>query len=288
MTFSDSVKKELAGLQVKNLCCRRALAAGIAYGAGESEEGLTVASGSGEVTAFAEKMISERFKNDAGTMKITRNGAQKETLIFSGKAVRELAEAGNVGNEIKCQNCAASFLRGVFITSATVSDPRSASYHAEFVLPDAVRARTIYGLLSEHGFTPKIVNRKYGTGLYFKDSEKIEGLLVLLGANNAAFSLMNCKIERTIRNDENRATNCVAQNIAKTVSASRKQVDDILKLMACGRFEALPYDVRVTAKLRIDNPEASLTELAALHKPKISKSGLNHRLKKIALEAGKN
>ncbi len=98
---------------------------------------------------------------------------------------------------------------------------------------------------------------------------------------------MNCKIERTIRNDENRATNCVTQNISRTVSASRRQVDDILKLMESGRLQMLPYDIRVTAKLRLDNPEASLGELAELHIPKLSKSGLNHRLKKIAAEANK-
>jgi DNA-binding protein WhiA len=288
MSYSDSVKKELAGEPVKNTCCRRALAAGIIYGAEESAAGFSVTSGSGEVTALVGKLIAERFHTELSTKKFNRNGEEKETLTFSSKPAAALAASGDVEGEIKCQGCEAAFLRGVFIASATLSDPRSSSYHAEFVLPDAPRARAVYGLLARLGHAPKIINRKYGTGLYFKDSEKIEELLVLLGANSAAFGLMNCKIERTIRNDENRATNCVAQNIAKTVSASRRQVEDILKLMANGRLDSMPYDVRVTAKLRVENPEVSLSELAALHKPKISKSGLNHRLEKIAAEAEKD
>jgi DNA-binding protein WhiA len=287
MSYSDSVKKELAFETVKNTCCRRALAAGIVYGAEESDAGFTVKSGSGEATALIGKMIAERFHTEPGIKKFSRNGEEKAILTFSSKSASALTASGDIEGEMKCQGCGAAFLRGVFIASATLSDPHSSSYLAEFVLPDATRARAVYGLLARLGHAPKIINRKYGTGLYFKDSEKIEELLVLLGANSAAFGLMNCKIERTIRNEENRATNCVAQNIAKTVSASRRQVEDILKLMASGRLDAMPYDVRVTAKLRVENPEASLSELAALHKPKISKSGLNHRMEKIAAEAEK-
>lgn len=195
--------------------------------------------------------------------------------------------AENISSPDLEKDRAVAFVRGVFVAAGTVSDPASSSYHAEFILPDAARARAVYTLLAQLGSIPKIINRKNGTGLYFKSSDAIEELLVKLGATGAAFRLINCKIERTLRNNENRATNCVARNISKTVTASRRQVDDIEKLSALGLLEGLPFDLRVTAKLRLENPEASLAELAELHRPTISKSGLNHRLKKISDEADK-
>ena len=109
----------------------------------------------------------------------------------------------------------------------------------------------------------------------------------MLGATNAAFELMNCKIERTIRNEENRATNCVARNISRSVEASRRQIEEIETLVTSGRIDTLPYDLKVTARLRLENPESSLTELALMHVPPISKSGLNHRLQKLSNESKK-
>ena len=101
------------------------------------------------------------------------------------------------------------------------------------------------------------------------------------------FTVADSKIQKEIRGNENRATNCVATNISKSVNASGKQIDAILKLKERGRFEYLPDDLRITAELRLSNNEASLSELAELHIPPISKSGLNHRLSKLIDEAEK-
>ena len=88
-----------------------------------------------------------------------------------------------------------------------------------------------------------------------------------------------------MRNNENRATNCVAKNIEKTISAATRQMEAIDKLMEVGRLEALPESLRTTAMVRYRNPDATLDELVRLHEPPISKSGLNHRLKKLLDEA---
>lgn len=280
MSFTSDIKNELIRLVPKSTCCRRALADGLAFCA-ETVDGIStvsIGSGGADVAAFAAKMLRERLNTDIRCVKTGR------TSRLSFKAA---VNDDDLEPHVRCQNCETCFLRGVFLAAATVSNPRASSYHAELSIPDAGRARTVYRILSEHGCTPKIINRTSGTGLYFKSGEAIEELLVLLGANSAAFELMNCKIERTIRNEENRATNCVASNILKTVDASRKQIDDIETLAAAGRLETMPFDIRITAKLRLENPEASLAELALLHKPPISKSGLNHRLEKISEEAQK-
>ena len=99
--------------------------------------------------------------------------------------------------------------------------------------------------------------------------------------------IMNLRIERDIRNQENRATNCVTKNIEKSVSASAKQMDAIEKLILSGMLAQLPETIRITARLRAENPDASLEELRNLHVPPITKSGLNHRLQKILAEADK-
>ena len=289
MTYTDIVKQELSGLPVKNACCRRALAEGLAYGAAQTPEGVfTISAGSPKTAEFIEKMLRDHPRVVFVARQVGGRSSMKIILTITPAPDSESKAGDQPPLEERCPGCATTFLRGVFLACATLSNPHSASYHAEFVTHSARRARGIYRLLTQIGCMPKIINRKNATGLYFKDSELIEELLVKLGATQAAFDLMNCKIERAIRNDENRATNCVAKNIARTVSASRRQIEDIRRLAESGRLEAMPYDIRVTAKLRLENPEASLAELAALHKPPISKSGLNHRLEKIAHEAAKD
>ena len=113
----------------------------------------------------------------------------------------------------------------------------------------------------------------------------ISDILYFLGAVGPSFEYANAGIEKEIRNNENRATNCVTKNIYKSVSASKKQIDAIEKLIATHKFDALPEELKQTALIRLENEEASLMELALMHNPPISKSGLNHRLKKICEEA---
>ena len=97
--------------------------------------------------------------------------------------------------------------------------------------------------------------------------------------------LMNVRFERQLRGEENRATNCLTKNISKTVTAAMRQVDAIRALRRSGRLSGLPAGVQETAALREENPEVSLEELCALHNPPITKSGLNHRLKRLLEEA---
>ena len=106
-----------------------------------------------------------------------------------------------------------------------------------------------------------------------------------MGSQHMIFEIINNRIEREIRNNENRATNCVAKNIEKSVSAAARQIEAIGLLMKTGRFERLSEGLRVTAMVRYHNPDATLDELVELHEPPISKSGLNHRLKKLLEEA---
>jgi DNA-binding protein WhiA len=163
-----------------------------------------------------------------------------------------------------------------------VNDPQK-NYHLEFSLPAAMEERlsALYAFMLRNGFTPKRVSRSTRNGIYFKGNGVISDVLYWIGAVKAGFDFANGCIEKDIRNYENRATNCVATNISKSVGASQKHIAAIRRLERAGQLQALPDELYETAILRLLHEDATLSELALLHQPPISKSGLNHRLQKI-------
>ena len=178
-----------------------------------------------------------------------------------------------------CDSCRSAFLRGSFLALGTVNDPHK-SFHMEWKLAPA-RARLLSAVLSDQGYPPRMITRTEYVGVYYKDSAAIEDLITLMGSSTVLFEVINSRIERDIRNNENRATNCVARNIEKTIAAATRQMEAINRLVETGKLASLPASLQETAALRYANPDASLDELVTLHSPSISKSGLNHRLKKI-------
>ena len=128
---------------------------------------------------------------------------------------------------------------------------------------------------------PRKIQRGAKHCLYYKNNGAILDFLYCIGSNHSGLYMANSFIERDIRNNENRATNCVARNISRSVFASQKQLGAIEKLMETGKLDALPEELQYTARLRAENDSASMSELAALHEPPISKSGLNGRLQKL-------
>jgi len=181
---------------------------------------------------------------------------------------------------MRCENCVRCFLRGVFLACGTVGDPAK-QYHLEMVLPDAPSAEDLVQLIEKMGISPKRTIRRGHDLIYLKDNESISDFLSLIGAQNAVFAIINEKIRKEIRNDANRRTNCDAANINKAITAAMIQLEAIQILKDNGQLGNLPKELNETAILRDENPDATLQELAALHHPPITKSGVNHRLKKI-------
>ena len=128
---------------------------------------------------------------------------------------------------------------------------------------------------------PGITSRGGKFSVFYKNNSAIEDVLTVIGANKTLFEFLDSYVEKDLRNYENRATNCVTSNIAKSVMASSAQVDAIEALIATGAFEELSKDIQATAALKLANPSLTLSELAEIHIPPITKSGLNHRIKKI-------
>lgn len=287
MSFSSTVKQELIEIPVKSICCRRAFLYGALLGAKWQDGKVIFCTDTENIAVYISKLIRECFGKDADMSHGVYVGRQRYTLTFESARAERILQASEMGKQAlleaigkTCVHCVTVFLRGAFVSLGTVSEPAN-SYHAEFSFSSEARAECLDGLLAELGIPCRRIIRKNKIGLYYKSSSAIEELFAEMGASRAVFDLVNAKIEREIRNNENRATNCDARNIARAVEASQKQTSAIIRLMDCGMLDSLDEDLRKTAELRIEHGEASLSELAALHEPPISKSGLNHRLSKL-------
>ncbi len=284
MSFADAVREELCEITVRSVCCRHALTDGLLIRAeGENGRDFSVRYRSEPVATLASAMIKRTYGISPESEMTGACGHRYYDLRFSspaiGKRLRHCRESGNLV-EAKCESCRASFLRGVFLAAGTVNDPQK-SFHLEFLMPNEALAVSFSVFLCELGYPPKTIRRAGGIGVYIKSSAGVEELIGLAGAQHTVFDIINNRIEREIRNNENRATNCVAKNIEKTISAATVQMEAINLLMEHGRLERLPESLQESARLRYQNPDATLDELAAMHPATISKSGLNHRLAKI-------
>lgn len=176
--------------------------------------------------------------------------------------------------------CKNAFIRGILLTGGYASSPDK-SYHLEIVTSHYHVARQTATLLSEMGIAAGYVLRRGNHVLYFKDSSTIEEVLTMAGAPNAAIEIMVKKVERDFNNKINRQVNCETANLDKTIAAAAVHIDAIKKLEKADKLSTLPAALQETARLRIEFPELSLTELCKLHNEDISRPGLNNRLKKL-------
>lgn len=177
-------------------------------------------------------------------------------------------------------NAASAFLKGAFLIGGSVTNPYSA-YHLELVTHYYQLNKEIMDYLLTIGFSFKSVMRKSHYVIYLKDSTEIERFLYVLGAKQAAFDLVNAKIYKQVQNDNNRLNNCEGYNRDKTMDKSILQLKAIEKIKSLDQMICLSEDLREVAKLRTDNPYASLSQLQSISGGKFSKAGLSRRLKKI-------
>ena len=177
--------------------------------------------------------------------------------------------------------CRTAFLRGAMLAGGSVSDPAK-SYHMEISTTHAFVAREARVLMWEDlGFYPKTATRGGGHLLYLKQSDQISDLLTYLGAPIAAMGIMEAKLEKELNNKVNRRCNCDDANTSKVVEAAQEQLSAIRTLKEQGILERLPQKLLQAAVAREQHPEASLSELATMMEPPISKPAMNHRLKKL-------
>ena len=173
-----------------------------------------------------------------------------------------------------------AFFRGAFLAGGSVTDPKK-GYHLELTTSHQNVSREMLALMREMDFSPKLASRKGNSVIYFKQSEYIEDFLTAIGAPVSAMDVMTAKLEKDLRGSVNRRVNCDAANLDKVVEAAQGQLEAIRQLQQTGRLETLPEKLQLTAQLRMDHPEDTLAQLAQLCDPPITKSALNHRLRKL-------
>lgn len=182
---------------------------------------------------------------------------------------------------LKQNCCRRAFIRGAFLAVGSVSDPEK-SYHFEIVCAAPEKARQLQELLASYDVDAKTVLRKRHYVVYIKEGSQIVELLALMGAHISLMQLENVRIVKEMRNSVNRKVNCETANLNKTVSAAVRQAEDIRYIQERIGLDKLPVDLEETARLRLEHTEASLKELGDMLCPKVGKSGVNHRLRKLS------
>ena len=293
MSFATDVCEELIALPMSKNCCKKALLYGLFWHASVCENNIKSVFRTSHSAEFAVFILASRYpatEQSAQIEETVRAGRHYFTVsaecpsLCTGFAAVDSSDKRPIWELLgfRCGNCRASFLRGAFIAAAAVNDPHK-SYHLEFSLSKDKERRIerLCDVLSIAVSEPRRIERANGIGLYYKTNGAISDLLYYIGATKSSFEVTNTWVERDIRNNENRATNCVARNISRSVVASQKHISAIERLREAGKLDLLPDELRITAQLRTEYDSASLSELALLHEPPISKSGLNQRLSRI-------
>ncbi len=285
MSFSSEIKRELCA--VGSVSGNEA--ASMLYGlffAGRTLDGKpSIQTENADLLNAARALCEQVFPNEkTETKRLVKNGNSLYTFRVKSRKFGELfRDLSRVDSGVVSGNDADSgaFLRGVFVSCGSVTDPNK-EYHLEMILPENERTEPLRAFMDEHGMPVKVTLRAKNNVLYFKTSELIEDFLTYIGAGSHALEIMQVKIEKDIRNRANRCVNCDSANLDKTVAASERSRRDIETIYELLGAENLTAELRETAELRLENPESSLSELCGMHDRPISRSGLDHRLKKLA------
>ena len=291
MSFTDQVVSELHTLPLGKSCCQKAFLCGLLFACRMDTESKNYSSFfyREEDARKAAELIDQRFftGNKTELFASARGGHKGWKISFSSKALANIFRDIDKNKDgidkiigFRCEECRRVFIRGAFISCAAINNPKS-GYHLEFSACNEERAKILEEILEACVCAPRKITRQNKIGLYYKSNSNISDLLYYIRASKAGLEVANSFIEKDIRNLENRATNCVTSNILRAVKASRRHIDAINYLISTQNLDVLGDELKYTALLRVENDSVSLSELAHMHEPPISKSGLNGRLAKI-------
>ena len=292
MSFSGNVKSELCRSEVEKNCCALAEAMGTLLFANTfAPDCIRLVTESQDfgirLPRLFRKGLGVSFdslpeQNAAGKLIYQITEPEKINRVFStcGFSAQNSVSLHVNFALLEKECCQRAFLRGAFLAGGSVTDPEK-RYHLELSTTHQSVSRETGRLLVEMNLAAKETERKGSAILYFKQSDSIEDFLTTIGAPVSAMAVMSAKIEKDWRNDANRKTNCDSANVDKAVAAAQEQLSAIRLLEKQDRLKDLPEKLRQTAALRRENPETTLSELAELHDPPVSKSAVNHRMRKL-------
>lgn len=297
MSFSVQTKDELARVEGA-ACCRLAELSALALLGGRlvPGDGLVVTTENAAVARKLFKALKAEFgltagievrrkarlkKNNEYLVRVAdqeglRPALEKMALITSSGRSR----SGLKRDLVKRECCRRAYLRGAFLARGSVSSPRGA-YHLEVSVNARKTAADLSGLMQQLGLEARYSPRKRGWVVYLKDGEQVAAALNLMGAHTALLAFENARIYKDMRNQVNRLVNCDTANVGKTVLAGVRQEESIRLVVERLGLDNLPPPLRQVARLRLQNPEISLRELGEMAHPPLSKSCINHRLRKL-------
>lgn len=284
MSFSLQIKNELCENGLGKSCCMKAeLTAFFLFGARMQEDGIKVVT---EHAIVAQRlfMLLQKVFGVHAKVEVKHHVVTTYHLTADRDMKRILDELG-LGERFRIdyrllreECCMKAFLRGAFFSCGSVTDPKK-NYHLEFVTFRKQLSLDFVTFLSELGIEAKISTRKSNYVIYIKSSEIIGNILALLGASGALMDFENVRVLKEINNESNRAKNCDLANVDRVLDASAKQQIAVKKVLQ--HHPDLPKELEEFCRLRLEHTDASLEQLGRLMNPSISKSGVNHRMRRI-------
>ena len=284
MSFSGKIKEELAQHYAKARHCNLAELSALVHMSGSFEKdgyGSCILKLHTENDGVARKcftLLGKTF-NISTDIAIRRNTAKGSCSYYIRAKGEELLAVENVIVQAVC--CKRAYIRGAFIASGSMSDPDK-SYHFEIVCGTLKQAEYLRNMINSFEMDAKVVKRKKSYVVYLKEGSQIVDVLNIMEAHVALLELENVRIMKEMRNTVNRKVNCETANINKTVSASVRQMEDIIYIRDNIGFDKLPDGLKDVALTRLKYPDATLKELGGLLENPIGKSGVNHRLRKLS------
>ena len=231
----------------------------------------------------SELLVRRKMKLKKNNVYIVRLKRGTEQILSELGIMEGMLYQGRVPEEIRTNNQKSkSYLRGAFLAGGSVNSPDTSRYHLEIYSSYEEHNQDVCDMMNAFQLNARALERRNGYITYLKESEKIADFLALIGATSSMLKFEDIRIVRDMRNSVNRLVNCENANMNKTIDAAGKQIANIKLIEEVNGFDSLPDRLREIAELRIENPDISLKELGEMvPSGPISKSGVNHRLRKI-------
>lgn len=299
MSYASEVKKELTGITVHEKNARAELMALIrmngSIGLANHAMILNVQTESPAIARRIYSLIKQLYKVESDIlvrkkMKLKKNNtyvvrlrhyAQEilgDLAILDGFQIKERVPLDLLTDDLMIR----SYLRGAFLAGGSVNNPETSRYHLEIYSLYEEHNEMIAEMINRYDLNARTTNRRSGYIVYLKEAEKIANFLQLIGATTSMLEFENIRIVRDMRNSVNRLVNCENANMDKVANAANRQVENIMLIEATVGLSSLPEKLRAIAETRLAHQEVSLKELGTLVPGgPISKSGVNHRLRKL-------
>lgn len=298
-TFASEVKKECTLLEVHKEHAKAELTALIkmngALNIYQQKMILNVQSENAAIARRIYSLMKDHFQIN-GELIVRRKMKLKKNNVYivrSRQNVYEMLQDLNImegsmlsmevsDDIMKNEQKKRSYLRGAFLAAGSVNNPETSSYHLEIYSSYESHNNNICQMMNDFNLNAKTIHRRNGYITYIKEAEKISDFLGIIGANRALLKFEDVRIVRDMRNSVNRLVNCENANLNKVIDASQRQLEAIKTIDAHQGISSLPEKLKVMAEFRLENPDLSLKELGEqIPGGPISKSGVNHRLRKL-------